>query len=294
MVRREDGRYMVKIWLRKEMADAPTNRVIGLDAGLSRLVAATLYDPITKRVLKQIYIGQDLLQKRIRVWSRRDHLRQKLKKGSVRAKRPWARLKHYEHDLVRWHCYDAAHQLVKMAKANQAAIALEDLNGLRRQKSKGKKMNRRLHTMPYSQLRVAIGLVAMRNGVRVVPVPPRDTSKTCPRCGLVSRRNRPRGRTLFRCVSCGYEANSDRVASLNIAKLGVVELLNKPVEREPLGSLQPNHCSEPSAPSQFSTGGAPIGVPDRSDEEAPQNGFGWILALQKKRTRKATNLYNRS
>jgi len=275
MVQHLDSKYMAKIWLAKKIEDMPTDRVIGIDAGLSRLAAATLYDPSTKHILKQIYIGQELFQKRMRVWSHRDYLRRKLKKGSVRVKPTWNRLKHYERNLVKWYCYDVAHQLVRMAKANQAAIALENLKGLRRQK-RGKRMNRRLHAMPYGQLRIAIELVARRNGVRVVPVPPRNTSKTCPRCGLVSRRNRPRGRTLFRCVGCGYEANSDRVASLNIAKLGVAELLNKPMEREPLGSLQPNHCFEPTAPSQFSTGGVPIGVPDRSDEGASENGSGRI------------------
>ena len=45
-------------------------------------------------------------------------------------------------------------------------------------------------------------------------VEPRYTSQTCPRCGNVGKGNRDG--VLFRCTSCGYEANADLNASINI------------------------------------------------------------------------------
>ena len=45
-------------------------------------------------------------------------------------------------------------------------------------------------------------------------VEPKYTSQTCPRCGNVDKRNRDG--VLFRCTSCGYEANADLNASINI------------------------------------------------------------------------------
>ena len=45
-------------------------------------------------------------------------------------------------------------------------------------------------------------------------VEPRYTSQTCPRCGNVDKGNREG--ILFRCTECGYEANSDLNASINI------------------------------------------------------------------------------
>lgn len=45
-------------------------------------------------------------------------------------------------------------------------------------------------------------------------VEPRYTSQTCPRCGNVDKGNRDG--VLFRCTSCGYEANADLNASINI------------------------------------------------------------------------------
>ena len=58
--------------------------------------------------------------------------------------------------------------------------------------------------------------VAEREGVFVKEVKPNYTSQTCPRCGHVSRENW-KGYVYFKCVKCGYEADRDRVASLNLA-----------------------------------------------------------------------------
>ena len=52
------------------------------------------------------------------------------------------------------------------------------------------------------------------NCVCLHQVEPRYTSQTCPCCGNVDKRNRDG--VLFRCTSCGYEANADLNASINI------------------------------------------------------------------------------
>ena len=63
-------------------------------------------------------------------------------------------------------------------------------------------------------------------------IEPSYTSQTCPRCGHVSKRNW-RGYVYFRCVECGYEADRDRVASLNIAERAT--RIANPKGRIPLG-----------------------------------------------------------
>jgi hypothetical protein len=69
-------------------------------------------------------------------------------------------------------------------------------------------------------------------GVRLRTVPPQDTSHTCPRCGQVAPTYRSpterskvvkEGRWLW-CGECGYNADRDYAASLNIARLGVTTL----------------------------------------------------------------------
>lgn len=45
-------------------------------------------------------------------------------------------------------------------------------------------------------------------------VDPKNTSRTCPKCGSIDKRNR--NGELFHCINCGYEANADLNAAMNI------------------------------------------------------------------------------
>ena len=62
------------------------------------------------------------------------------------------------------------------------------------------------------------------NCVYLHSVEPKYTSQTCPRCGNVDKGNR--NGVLFRCVTCGYEANADLNASINILNRFRQEKLN--------------------------------------------------------------------
>lgn len=62
--------------------------------------------------------------------------------------------------------------------------------------------------------RKAIEQKCEANCVCLHQVEPKYTSQTCPRCDNVDKGNR-KG-ILFRCTSCGYEANADLNASINI------------------------------------------------------------------------------
>jgi transposase len=57
-------------------------------------------------------------------------------------------------------------------------------------------------------------------GVPVVFVDPRNTSKACSRCDHCDRGNRPT-QAEFRCLHCGFSANADYNAALNIRARGV-------------------------------------------------------------------------
>ena len=56
-----------------------------------------------------------------------------------------------------------------------------------------------------------------------VEVDPAYTSQACACCGHISRGNRPT-QSQFRCLSCGFTANADYQASLNIARRGLTQL----------------------------------------------------------------------
>ena len=59
-------------------------------------------------------------------------------------------------------------------------------------------------------------VIAHSAGRRLIPVDPRNTSRTCPRCGHVCGDNRLT-QAEFVCVACGYAANADVVGAFNVA-----------------------------------------------------------------------------
>jgi putative transposase len=57
----------------------------------------------------------------------------------------------------------------------------------------------------------------------MVAVPPQNTSRRCPECGKVSADNR-KTQERFSCVECGFTANADFVAAVNIKEAGLALL----------------------------------------------------------------------
>ena len=53
----------------------------------------------------------------------------------------------------------------------------------------------------------------------LIKVDPKNTSRTCPCCGLVSADNR-KTQAHFECVDCGFVENADVVGALNILARG--------------------------------------------------------------------------
>jgi ribosomal protein L37AE/L43A len=51
-------------------------------------------------------------------------------------------------------------------------------------------------------------------------VDPRDTSRSCPECGVVDKASR-KAQSEFSCVHCGHQAAADFVGALNIRSKGV-------------------------------------------------------------------------
>jgi putative transposase len=120
---------------------------------------------------------------------------------------------------------DFNHQLSKrvVAKAldTQRGIALENLKGIHERITVRKPQRARHANWSFAQLRQMIEYKAALVGVPVTLVDPRNTSRTCPKCGHVSKANRPT-RARFNCVSCGFAAKcsqsgpADTVAAQNI------------------------------------------------------------------------------
>lgn len=110
-------------------------------------------------------------------------------------------------------------RLVAKAKDTGRGIALEDLGGIHDRLTVRKAQRATLHSWSFSQLRLFIEYKAVKAGLTVVAVDPRNTSRTCPRCGCIDKANRP-SQSKFSCVSCGFSGLADTIAATNIAVRG--------------------------------------------------------------------------
>lgn len=244
--------WVILVSLHKEFEVLDKPNVIGIDVGTTVLAAISLI--INGHIVKQLYFGRDVSQIKRDSGVRRSILQSK---GTDRARRALRKLRGYEANFTKTRCYQIAYEVVKLAIEKNASIAIEDLKGLNGTKL-SRKTDRKVKRMPYSEFRQALESVAFQNGVNVMAVSPRNTSKTCYRCGNVSKSNR-KTQALFSC-SCGFEANADRVASVNIAS----KLL---VERGDKGLIQANTptCFYPSR-TQISMSRMPVTASLCSDE----------------------------
>ena len=67
----------------------------------------------------------------------------------------------------------------------------------------------------FHQLRAMIEYKAEMAGVHVISVDPRNTSRTCNKCGHCDKANR-KSQSEFVCQSCGHSENADLNAAKNI------------------------------------------------------------------------------
>ncbi|ADB58876.1 RNA-guided endonuclease InsQ/TnpB family protein [Archaeoglobus profundus] len=115
-----------------------------------------------------------------------------------------------------------AKEIVRKAKEYQACIVLEKLRGVKRRSAKMPKWVRKLlHRWSYHDLIQKIKYKAKLEGVPVIEVSPRNTSKTCSECGYVYKRFK--NQRLFHCPNCGLIIDRDLNASTNIARKGMKE-----------------------------------------------------------------------
>jgi len=127
---------------------------------------------------------------------------------------------------------DFLHKLSKYYADNYKVIYVKDLNirGLVR-KGKANTLHRHILDASWGEFIRKLSYKVEGTGRAVVKVSPHTTSKRCARCGaIVDIKLSDR---VFRCPVCGWTADRDYNASLNILKAGSGRPA-VPVEREPL------------------------------------------------------------
>jgi putative transposase len=218
-----DGeRWNIVIQTEREVSDPihPSTSEIGIDLGVARFAALSDGTFIEGANAFKKY------EDRIAFFQRRMARKVKFSANWYKAKRKVARLQRKLANLRS----DMLHKASTTISKNHAVVVLEDLQiknmtasaqgtleqpGTNVRAKSG--LNRRILDQGWGEFRRQLGYKLEWNGGMLVLVDPRNTSRTCSKCGTVSAENR-QNQAAFRCISCGYAANADTNAALNILR----------------------------------------------------------------------------
>lgn len=106
-------------------------------------------------------------------------------------------------------------RIVQTAKDTGRGMALENLTGIRRRITVKRRQRARHANWAFYQLKSFLSYKAIRAGVPVQTVDPRNTSRTCQVCGHCAKENR-KSQSAFLCQQCGFAAPADHNAAVNI------------------------------------------------------------------------------
>ena len=173
------------------------------------------------------YSGNLIDKNRIRYSKLRASLQ---RRETPSAKRKLKKVSRKQSNFVKNTNHCISKEIVRKAKALDFGIALEELHKIKTPVSKTQ--IERHQKWSFYQLRNFIEYKAKISGIQTVLVDPRNTSRTCSKCGFVDKDNR-RNRNDFKCLSCGYELDADFNASINIShKAEMIEArvpVNEPI-----------------------------------------------------------------
>ena len=115
------------------------------------------------------------------------------------------------------------HQLSRYIADHYDAVFLEKLDIQAMLAKGGHKLNMQILDQGWYQFKTFLKYKMEWLNKAYIEVDPAYTSQACAFCGHTSRGNRPT-QSQFRCLSCGFTANADYQASLNIARRGLTQL----------------------------------------------------------------------
>ena len=120
--------------------------------------------------------------------------------------------------------------IVEKARANNEAIVLERLNGIRyahqRRNGETTARRRRIALWPFRQLQSYIDYKARWAGVPIEYVSPSYTSKKCNVCGFINHKLTLTERSWL-CPECGAKLDRDLNAAINIERRGKIRCLGE-------------------------------------------------------------------
>ena len=199
---------------------------VGIDMGVARfctLSDGSFYDPLNsfKKLSKKLARLQRSLARKVK-------FSQNWKKAKARITRMHEKIADVRRDYL--------HKLSRLIAERFGFVVVEDLlvknmsasaKGTVENPGKNVKaksgLNRSILDQGWSEFFRQLEYKLTWAGGWLERINPCNTSKTCPVCGYVDKKNR-RTQSRFRCVKCLFEGNADHVAAINIHTAGHAEI----------------------------------------------------------------------
>ncbi|MBC7090520.1 MAG: IS200/IS605 family element transposase accessory protein TnpB [Nitrososphaeria archaeon] len=205
---RRNGGYFLHVTFRKAVEEKRAEGVLGIDVNEKSIDLAIIKPNKVKFIKIDIseakYIRDRYFRKRRAIQSKTSGKTKTrlLAKYSGREQRRINNILHRTSKII-----------ANIVAEENVKPTIENLKYIRERMKYGRKMDRRLHSMPFRKVQSYITYKAIEQGLKPEFVKAKNTSRICPTCGEV---NKPNGH-VFRCKKCGFQANRHLVAAWNIA-----------------------------------------------------------------------------
>ena len=216
---KKDIYFNIVVSFEKQTRKLNEKTIVGVDLGINIPVAMIAMKEGKVIGNKNVGSRDSFLNKRNAIinFKRRlqtDLVSAKSGHGRKRKLKPLDKYSDYERNWAKNQNHNFSKAIVDFAILNNAGtIKMEDLSGIGRKNQNDYLLKR----WSYFELQTFVEYKAKKEGIEVIFIDPRNTSKMCSKCGVVDSENRKK-QAEFKCISCGHEDSADINAAINIAK----------------------------------------------------------------------------
>ncbi|HEY4680396.1 MAG TPA: transposase [Nitrosarchaeum sp.] len=200
----------ISIAVSKEVDDIKCTNMLGIDRNLRNVTVGNNEMVTFYKTNKLLSIKQNTI-----------YARAGFKRNDIRKKRDYYKsLQNRLQNRTKQFIHKISKDIVTNAVKSKSIIAFEDLKGIRKLYRKGNgqgnKYRKKMNSWQFYELQRQVQYKATWNGIPVVFVDPKRTSKLCPICGDRIQEDKQNRRKLL-CINCGKSMDRDVIASMNIA-----------------------------------------------------------------------------
>ncbi|EHP70526.1 transposase, IS605 OrfB family, central region [Metallosphaera yellowstonensis MK1] len=217
------GRVYITFVVDQEYQLPKTNKVVAVDVGVEKLLTTSDGECVPNQRPYEKALNK--VKKLHKALSRKEFLSRNWFKAKIRLARAHEHLKNLRKDMYM--------KLGKYFAEHYDVLVMEDIQVKQLVGKSLRRLRMRLHDVAIRELRSVMEYQLGKYGKKLTLLNPAFTSMTCARCGHV-KKDLTLADRVFVCPKCGWVADRDYNASLNILRRSGSERPLVPVELRPL------------------------------------------------------------